>query len=82
MTLSGGPNSFLVSNAAKTPCSIHFEPWGTEYVLAPEDHLVVRTVGLLTGNVEIAHVADGIIVAFTDDSMFTVTNKSGEIVPI
>lgn len=58
-------------------CSVHFEPWGTEFILLTGDLIIVRSEAFASGDVEISYVEGGISLAFTRDVPIEITDESG-----
>ncbi|MDP9903109.1 colicin immunity domain-containing protein [Arthrobacter bambusae] len=75
------PNVSL-SCLADEQCRIHFEPWGTEYVLSRGDVFQVSSSAFSTGDVEVSYVAGGISLVFASDAPVTVTDRTGRVFPI
>jgi hypothetical protein len=70
---------FMVSAGSDVAVTVLFEPSGAEYVIQPDDHLVVEWPegpgGLLGG---IDHSSSGLVISEPGNGMSRIWNSSGE----
>ncbi len=58
-------------------CTLFIEPWGTELPLRRGCAIVVESAAFLTGDVEVSHCDDGVVVGFTKDVGVRLLDQDG-----
>jgi hypothetical protein len=74
--------SFIVTNIDDAPCVVDFEPWGTEYSLAPGDFVRVVSDDLLSGNLEVSYHPGRISIAFASETNLALSNRAGDVIDL
>ena len=70
--------SIIVTCVEDAPCTVYFEPLGSEYELHRGDYLRIESESLLSGELEIAYSANAVLLVLPDVLTTIVTNKAGQ----
>lgn len=75
--ISEGTAGIRLTTLAGKPCTVTFEPWGTELVLMSGDVVYVESIAFATGDVEVSYDLGGIVLGFGIDASIVVVDGGG-----